>query len=1641
MRLNPLAGHQDPATAQESHAADPADQEARQQRARRLLDQGEHGAAEALYRQLLAAGCASPSAMINLAALCQLRGALDEADQLLSRALELDPGAPLAWFNRGVVLTLLGDSTAAVACYRRCLELPPGQARAAFNLGLLLHGQGELAAAEQAFRTALALNPHDPETHSNLAGVLLEQGQQPEAIACCRAALALQPDHAGAHSNLAAAQLQRGDLAAAIQSCREAIRLQPEAVAARDTLANALLERGEIDEALNQFQQALALKPDFAQGHYNLGNAHLRQRDPARAIASYEAALRLRPGYHEARWNLALSLLLRGDYRRGWELFDAPACLEALPVRRPHATPGCPLWQGQAPPPGEPLLLVSEQGLGDTLQFVRYLPLLAARGPRLALCTEEKLHGLLAASGIGVPLLTPDEGDAVNEGHWLRLLSLPRLLGVTPQQPLATAPYLRSSDALIHRWREILAAEKRPILGVHWQGNPDVEVGGLKGRSLALEQLAPLAATGVGSLLSLQRGRGSEQLEGCSFRHRFVEVQERLSAVVDFLELAAILEHCDLVITTDTAMAHLAGASGRPTWLLLHHQAEWRWGLNGSTTPWYPSLRLFRQRTPGDWSGVIEAVAAELPGWARDANLPQPPPLPAMAGPSDTAVASRAVQLCDGSQVLVPDSLECFSTYVLLEQHDWFEDELRFLRRFLRPGQVVIDIGANVGVYSLSLARCVGPGGAVWAFEPATEPAALLARSIELNATPWVRLQRQALSDHSGSGWLHQPGRSELNTLVATPAGPTVTAGEAVEITTLDACLDQHGWSRVDLLKIDAEGQEERILNGGQRFFATLAPLVLFEIKAGETLHLELIERFARLGYRCFRLVPGLDALLPFDGSDSVDGYLLNLFAVPADRVPALIEAEILIDPEQASPPAPGAGELEPAASQCLAGWEAAHDPSRPLSARYGALRGAFRELQGQCGPQAPASRWASLARLALELGERQQAVVAAQQLLEALSRPPAEGTPAQAWLEEPFLPPHPAMDGLDPTGREQQWLLAAALTTVELAGAYSSYFTGASSLPRLRKIHELGFPCPEISRRLELVQRRFAPFADGGPDQPGQKPAGPEPAAPAGAPAPASDALQASAGWGGGYYTGFTYGCYSFGELAPNWLDFALLSQRQRPPRSGGEGSPFRYLELGSGMGLGLCLLAAAYPEGTFVGIDFHPNHIAHSRWLTAELGLANVSFHEADFLELAAPGAALPFAAGAGFHYAAAHGILSWIGPAVREALLQLAGRLLRPGGAFYCSYNTYPGWLDRSAFKALADLERQRLGSANLPLALQRAGSSLERLLRSASALSQALPQLAAHLRRINQNKSPDYLCGEFGAEHWQPFYVGQVHQLAAAHKLSYAASASLPDNFPSLLPAPLAQQLAAEADPTIRQALLDLAIHQSFRRDLFVKGPLPLSRPAQEQQLAQLLLRGTGPAGGETPGGAAGQPLRIDTNLGLMGDEAGRLRQLTELLAQGPACLAELQQALAIPPEELVLLTSLLLHGARVGLDRGAAGAAAQAGCRAVNARLIALMQGGHNLGYVAAPAIGHGAQAFSLIDAFVLDGLRQGLEGEVLSGCVLLGLQATGVELRDREGAPLNEPAACLERLETHITAFRQATLPRLVQLGIVDPLA
>ena len=528
------------------------------------------------------------------------------------------------------------------------------------------------------------------------------------------------------------------------------------------------------------------------------------------------------------------------------------------------------------------------------------------------------------------------------------------------------------------------------------------------------------------------------------------------------------------------------------------------------------------------------------------------------------------------------------------------------------------------------------------------------------------------------------------------------------------------------------------------------------------------------------------------------------------------------------------------------------------------------------------------------------------------------------------------------------------------------------------------------------------------------------------------------SSSWSRGYYTGLSCSSLSFREVAPNWIDFALLSQRQRQPRRG-EGFPFHYLELGSGMGVGLCLLAAAYPEGRFVGIDFHPDHIAYSTWLASELQLTNICFHEADFLHLAGNPQQLPFAAELRFEYVVAHGIISWVAEPVRQAVLSLAESLLRPGGVFYCSYNTYPGWFERSAFKALADLERQRLPGANPLLAMQRANHTLARLLgagTSQSPLARAFPQLPAQLNAIATQGNAAYLCAEFANDHWQPFYVGEMHRLAAGHKLSFLASATGPENYPALLPPALAAVILEEADPLMQQAVLDLAINQSFRRDLFVKGVLPLRRTAQQQALAAQGLRLIVPALGTSA--APNTPTTIETSLGLMVDGSGRCQQLEGLLAQQPASLGTLHQTLDIPPEEVLTLTSLLLHSGRVGLDRGAAGEAATPPCSAVNQRLMDLMQTGNNLSFLAAPAIGHGAEPFSILDAFVLAGIEQRLEGEVLTSCVWMGMDAAAVEMRDADGEVLTDPQQRLQQISQHIDTFRTNTLPRLVRLGITD---
>jgi FkbM family methyltransferase len=454
--------------------------------------------------------------------------------------------------------------------------------------------------------------------------------------------------------------------------------------------------------------------------------------------------------------------------------------------------------------------------------------------------------------------------------------------------------------------------------------------------------------------------------------------------------------------------------------------------------------------------------------------------------------SSTTLTLVDGVHVVVPDSLNLITPYVLREQQDWFEDEIKFLRRLLQPGQKVIDIGANYGVYTLSMARAVGAQGRVWAFEPASVTADFLARGIAANGFDQVVLERSALSSAPGTAQLSLNDNAEFNELVRGDA--TVAASETVPLVTLDDCLVQFGWQDIAFMKIDAEGEEANILKGGRRFFDQLSPLVEYEVKAGNELHLELVEAFAALGYQSYRLVPGLDLLVPVSTASTPDAYLLNLFCCKPDRAAALAAAGFLVP----ALPAADAPAPQPEArhgwrqtlatlpyGQALAeDWDKAprntalenalalhamsQDTSLSASERFHALEAGFHQLQALCAQEPAALRRASLARMARSYGARVVAVNALAQLSkDILQQRHADGG-------EPFLTPTPRFDHCAPAAVFGNWILGATLEAVEQLSSLSSFYTGATAKQRLEAIVALGFASEEMQRRLALLKQRL---------------------------------------------------------------------------------------------------------------------------------------------------------------------------------------------------------------------------------------------------------------------------------------------------------------------------------------------------------------------------------------------------------------------------------------------------------------------------------------------------------------------------------------------------------------------------------------
>jgi len=546
-------------------------------------------------------------------------GRLAEAEALYRQILAVDPRHFDSLQLLGAIALQVGQSDVAVGLIRQAIALKPDYAEAHNNLGVALRDQGQLDQAIAACRRAIALRPNYPEAHSNLGAALRANGQFDEAIAACREAIALRPDHPEAHVNLGTALQGKGQLDEAVAAYREAIVLKPDLSEAHSNLGTTLQDKGQLEEAVAAYREAIALKPKYPEAHNNLGDALRLAGQLDEAIASYRQAIALKFDYPETHSYLALALLVQGDFLRGWEEYEWRLKLKDVACLQQNFTQ--PRWDGGSLE-GRTLLLHAEQGFGDAIQFIRYVALAAWRGGKIIIECPPDLQRLFQRMVPELPVIAKGQALPAFDVH-CPLLSLPRIFSTDLTNLPRTVPYLHADAADAAIWRERIAGlgssirpsgPDRPSspdlkVGVVWAGSPTHKND--RHRSLKLASLAPLAEVRGVRFVSLQKGDAATEGRTAPAGLELIDVAEELK---DFADTAALIANLDLVIAVDTAVVHLAGAMGRPVWTLLPFVPDWRWLLERTDSPWYPTMRLFRQPALGDWDSVIRRVAKELEG-------------------------------------------------------------------------------------------------------------------------------------------------------------------------------------------------------------------------------------------------------------------------------------------------------------------------------------------------------------------------------------------------------------------------------------------------------------------------------------------------------------------------------------------------------------------------------------------------------------------------------------------------------------------------------------------------------------------------------------------------------------------------------------------------------------------------------------------------------------------------------------------------------------------------------------------------------------------------------------------------------------------------------------------------------------------
>jgi tetratricopeptide (TPR) repeat protein len=498
-----------------------------------------------------------------------------------------------------------GRLEAAERIYRQILALDEDNADVLSNLGLLFQVTGRVKAAECCFRRALDVKPDLAEAHNNPGTVFEAQHKLDRAIECYRQAIQLKADFAEAYNNLGHVYQCLGKLDEAVHCFYQALQFEPSHAEAHSNLGKVFFEQDKLETAVAHCRRALELKPDFAEALNNLGNALYSQGRLSEANECYNLALKLNPDYARARVNGALLKLLQGNFERGWPEFEWRWKTGQL-RKRDFSGPN---WDG-TPLSGRTILLYSEQGLGDTIQFVRYAPLVKkqnAEATVVVACQKRLLKLLSSCCGIDGLFADGDELPAFDVHA--PLLSLPGIFKTDTDTIPANVPYLFADPALVSSWRDKIAELKGYRIGIHWQGREgDIQS---RRRDIPLELFTALMRIPGVQLVSLQRGSARAKLS--AIPEAIFDPGERFdTSHGGFMDTAAMMKNLDLVITSDTSVSHLAGALGVPVWQALPNIPDWRWLLDRSDSPWYPTMRLFRQKAPGDWSGVFEEIRSAL---------------------------------------------------------------------------------------------------------------------------------------------------------------------------------------------------------------------------------------------------------------------------------------------------------------------------------------------------------------------------------------------------------------------------------------------------------------------------------------------------------------------------------------------------------------------------------------------------------------------------------------------------------------------------------------------------------------------------------------------------------------------------------------------------------------------------------------------------------------------------------------------------------------------------------------------------------------------------------------------------------------------------------------------------------------------